>query len=264
MNRRSLKVVQAGILLCLGWAGVACASPALEFGVSAWNAQASGQGTSTEGNGQNSTVDMQSDLNMQRNWTGGLHFIWRHDLPVLPDFLVEADHVFNDGDTYLNRTITWQGKTYLANGRVQSQIDLKTVRIMAFWNPLDNPVVNLRLGLEARWLSLNVPLTGTVLEPTGPQKESVCAGGTIWLPLANVGLTFHLPGNVDLGGEWSYVRYSGSYLSDYRVQASYTFDSGVVFFAGWRRFHLRLDSHRVSVTGNLSFKGIYTGIGYAF
>ncbi|HKI82664.1 MAG TPA: TIGR04219 family outer membrane beta-barrel protein, partial [Pseudodesulfovibrio sp.] len=264
MKTGRLKVVIAGLALCVGPAWAAHASPTLDFGVSAWNAQATGQGTSTQGNGQNSTVDLQNDLGMQREWTGGAHLIFRHDLPVIPDFLVETNHLINDGNTILNRDITWQGTTYQANGPVQSQVDLKMARLLAFWNPLDNPLVNLRLGVEARWLNLNIPVTGTVQGPTGPRKESVSAGGNQWLPLGNVGLTLHLPADIDLGGEWSYVRYSGSYLSDYRVQASYTFGSGIVLFAGWRHFHLNLDNSSFTVRGDLDFKGIYTGIGFAF
>jgi len=264
MKTARLTILAAGLVLCAGAAAPALAdAPALEVGVTAWDAQASGQGTSTQGSG-NSTVDLQDDLGMQRQWTGGVHFIWRHDVPIVPNILLEANHVFNDGDTTLHRDITWQGKTFQANGPVQSQVDLKTQRIEAFWNPLDNPLVTLRLGLEARHLDLNIPVTGVVQGPTGPQKESASAGGTAWLPLGNLGLTIHLPADIDLSGEWSYVRYSGSYLSDYRAQVSYTFDSGIVLFAGWREFHLRLDDNKFSVKGDLDFKGVDTGIGYAF
>lgn len=263
MNTRRLMALLAGGALCLS-AGTAWASPMLDFGISAWNAQASGQGTSTQGGGQNSTVDLQGDLAVRRQWTGGAYFTWRDGLPFMPDFTVSADHVFNDGNTTLRRNITWQGTTYQANGPVQSQVNLKMARVLAFWNPLDNPVVNLRLGVEARWVSLDIPITGTVQGPTGPQKESTSAGGNSWLPLGNVGLTLHLPADIDLSGEWSYVRYSGSYLSDYRAQASYTFDSGLKLFAGWRRFHLRLDTGNYSVNGDLDFKGFYTGVGFAF
>lgn len=264
MKTGRLTMTLAGAALCLAWAGTAWASPMFDFGVDGWNALASGQGTSTQGGNQNSTVDLQKDLAMQREWTGGAYFIWRDGLPVVPDVLVSADHVINNGDTTLHRNITWQGKTFQANGPVQSQVDLKMARILAFWNPLDNPVVNLRLGVEARWVNLNIPITGTVQGPTGPRKESTSAGGATWLPLGNVGVTVHLPADINLSGEWSYVRYSGSYLSDYRAQASYTFDSGLKLFAGWRRFHVRLDDSSFSVKGDLSFKGFYTGVGFAF
>ena len=264
MNSGRVVLVVASCVLGLGLAGSAAASPLLELGVTAWNAQASGEGTSTQGSG-NSTINLQDDLGMQRQWTGGAYLTFRHDLPVLPDFMVETSHVFNDGDTTINRDITWQGTTYQANGRVQSQVDLKMDRVVAFWNPLDNPLVNVRLGLEARRLSLNIPLTGEVAQPGGgTQKESTSAGGTVWLPLGYAGLTLHLPGGVDLGGGWSYVSYSGNFVSDYRLQASYNFDSGFFVGLGWRRFHLHLGSNHFSVGGDLSFKGIYTSVGYAF
>lgn len=263
MKAARFTILAAGLMLAAAAPALADA-PALEFGVTGWNAQASGEGTSTGGGGSNSTVDLQRDLGMQREWTGGAHFTWRHGLPFVPNIMLGADHVINDGNTTLHRDITWQGKTFQANGPVQSQVDLKMERIEAFWNPLDNPLVTLRLGVDVRHLNLRIPVTGTVTTATGPQKESAEAGGTAWLPLGNAGVAFHLPGGVDLSGEWSYLRYSGSYLSDYRAEVSYTFDSGIMLYAGWRRFQLHLDSNSFSVKGDLRFKGLYTGIGYAF
>lgn len=256
--------MMAGCVLGLGLSASASASPLLELGVTAWNAQASGAGTSTQGSG-NSTIDLQNDLGMKRRWTGSAYLTFRHGLPVLPDLSLETTHVFNDGDTMINRDITWQGKTFLANGRVQSQVDLKMDRIVAFWNPLDDAVINVRLGLEARRLSLNIPVTGDVAQPGGgTQKESTSAGGTAWLPLGYAGLTVHLPAGIDLAGDWSYVSYSGNYLSDYRLQASYKFESGFYLALGWRRFQLRADSSKFSVRGDLGFRGIFTSVGYAF
>lgn len=264
MNSGRMALVVAVCVLGLGLALTARASPVLELGVTGWNAQATGEGTSTGGSG-NSTVDLQNDLGMQRQWTGNAHLIFRHDLPVLPDLMLETAHVFNDGNAMLSRDITWQGTTFQANGLVQSQVDLKMDRVVAFWNPLDNPVVNVRLGVEARRLDLNIPLTGTVQQPGGgTQKESVSAGGTAWLPLGYAGLTLHLPAGIDLDGGWSYVSYSGNYLSDYRIQAAYNFDSGIFIAAGWRRFNLHLESDRFSLKGDLGFKGVYTTLGYAF
>lgn len=265
MNTSKGLILFAGLALCTAWAAPARAgSPTLELGLTAWNAQASGEGTSTAGGNNNSTVDLRSDLGMERQWSGGAHFIFRPDVPLVPNLLLATDHVFGDGNATLDRNITWQGKTFQANGPVQSQVDLQMQRIEAFWNPLDNTLVTLRLGLDVRHLKLHLPVTGTVNGLTGPQKESASAGGSAWLPLGNVGLAFHLPGGLDLSGEWSYVRYSGSYLSDYRAQVTYNFDWGLQLYAGWRRFHLRLDTSSYSVKGNLNFEGVYTGIGYAF
>ncbi len=265
MNYVRVALVMTGCLLGFGLGGTAHASPLLELGVAAWNAQATGEGASTQGGSANSTVDLQNDLGMQRKWTGSIHLTLRHGLPVLPDLMVESSHVFNDGSAVINRNITWQGRTFQANGLVQSQVDLHMDRLVAFWNPLDNTVANLRLGLEARRLSLDIPITGDVTQPGGgTQKESVSAGGNAWLPLGYAGLTLHLPAGVDLDGDWSYVSYSGNYLSDYRLQASYNFDSGFFAAVGWRLFHARLDSSHVAVKGDLEFKGIYTAFGYAF
>lgn len=265
MKYARMALVVAGCLVGWGLDGTAHASPLLEVGIAAWNAQATGEGTSTQGGGSNSTVDLQNDLGMQRQWTGSVHLTLRHGLPVLPDLMVESAHVFNDGSAVVNRDITWQGRTFPANGLVQSQVDLHMDRIVGFWNPLDNAVANLRLGLEARRLSLDIPLTGEVAQPGGgTQKESVSAGGNAWLPLGYAGFTLHLPAGVALDGDWSYVSYAGNYVSDYRLQAAYNFGSGFFAALGWRRFHLRLDSSRFAVRGDLDFKGVYTAVGYAF
>ena len=264
MKFQRIVALAIGASFCAALSVPAYASPMIDLGVTGWDAQASGQGTSTQG-GQNSTVDAQSDLGLQRQWTGGAYFVFRHDIPVVPDFMVSTSHVFNDGSNTINRTITWQGKTFQANGLVQSQIKLDTDRLVAFWNPLDNPLVNLRLGLEARHVSLDVALTGTVQQQGGgTQRESATEGGSAWLPMGYAGITFYLPGGVHLGGGWSYIGYSGSHLSDYHVQASYHFSSGFYIDAGYRRYDARLDSSNFSLKADLNFKGVYAGVGYAF
>lgn len=252
----------AAVILALGLAGsgAALASPSLQLGVTAWDAQASGAASTSQG----TVVDLQSELGMQRHWGSGVYFVWHHDLPFIPDVEFEYDHLFNDGDATLSKNVTWQGKTYLANAQVLSQAELRDGRAVIFWNPLDDSFVNLRLGLEARWLNFQVPLTGTVQQGGVTQTESASAGAVAVLPLGNVGLTLYLPGHVALNGEWSYIRLAGSYFSDYRAGVSYTFRSGVVLSAGWRVLHLHLDSSRFGVKGGLEFKGMYAGLGYAF
>lgn len=264
MHPRRVTIFAASLVLAIGSIGPALASPSIDLGLTAWDVQASGSGTSNQSGSTSSTIDLQNDLGMQRQWTGGAHFIWRHDLPFVPDLMLAYSHIFNDGDTSLNRSITWNGVTYLTSGKVLSQVELKSGRVVAFWSPLDDPLVNLRVGLEARWLSLQMPLTGTVQQGATTQRETTSVGGVSWVPLGYVGLTIYLPYGVALNGEWSYVRYSGNYLSDYRADVSYAFDSGFVVSAGWRAFALNLDSSYFSVKGDLKFKGAYAGFGYQF
>jgi len=248
-------------------AAAARADSRVELGVTAWDAQASGNIHSTDPSSPNTPVDLENDLAMGRHANGGVHLVLRSGLPFLPDLRLQYDHVMSDGDTRLNKDVVWGGTIYTAKGRVKSQAELKSGRVVFFWNPLDNPAVNLRLGVEARWFSINVPLSGTAVRtnpPTPSFQASTSGGGVSWLPMANAGLTVHLPAGFDLVGEGSYTRYSGSYAYDARAGVKYHADFGLVVSAGWRRLRLHLDDTSFSVNGTVNFSGPYASVGFAF
>ncbi len=258
-----LFVAAAALLLGAGLIAPKGAFAGVEVGVTGWNTRPSGYVYSPQQGGKSNTVDFRTDLGMERHVNGGVHFILTHDLPLLPDIRLGYTHIMTDGVAYPTSSFSYQGVTYAVSGTVRSQAQLKDGRIVLFWNPLDNFVFNLRVGLEARWLSLNVPISGTALLSNGQLVQTeTSAGAVTWLPLANVGFTVHLPAGFDVRGDGSYVSYSSNYLLDARLGFDYHPGYGVILSLGYRRLELRLNDSSFSVNGDMKFEGVYAGIGF--
>ncbi len=241
----------------------------VEFVAVAWNAGITGHAydTSVRINGTSASVDFRNDLALGRNLNPGFRLVWRQGNPFVPDLEADYTHINSNGDTVLHADITWGGVTYVANGHVYSQVMLKTGHLIAFWNPVDNRFLNVRAGIEARWLNLNIPVSGKAEQTTPVQRyfEAHTAGGNVaWLPMGHLGLIVHVIHGLDVLCGGSYTWYAKSYFFDLRAGVAYHFDSGLLLSAGWRRLRLHFDDDRFTINGDMVFKGAYAGIGYRF
>lgn len=258
------------VLCCLfGAAGVAHGAPRLEFQALAWNAGVTGHAYDTriQINGSSASIDFRNDLALGYDLNPGLQLTWYPGHPFLPDLEVAYTHINSDGDTVLHADITWGGVTYAANGHVYSQVMLKTGHLAAFWNPVDNRLVDVRAGVEARWLNLNIPVSGKAVQTLPVQNyfEAHTSGGNVvWLPMWHLGLIVHATRGLDVLCGGSYIQYGKSYFFDLRAGLAYQFDSGLLLSAGWRRLRLHFDDSHFNVNGDMVFKGTYAGVGYRF
>lgn len=250
-------------------AGAAHGSSTFEFEAIAWNAGISGHAYETTiiVNGTSASIDFRNDLELGRNVNPGFRLAWHHDDPMVPDLEMTYTHIVSDGDTMLHGSITWGGVTYAADGNVFSQVMLKTGHLTAFWNPVDNRSLSLRAGVEARWLSLDIPVSGKAVQ-TAPVKryfQAHTSGGNVaWLPMVHLGLAVHATRELDVLCGGSYFQYAKSYFFDLRAGLAYHFGSGLSLALGWRRLRLHFDDSRFNINGDMVFKGAYAGMGYRF
>lgn len=267
-NRMGAAALAAGMALVLmGGAGIRTAYGAsrFEFDAGGWNARISGYAYDTQS--PSTSIDLRNDLNLQDNLNAQFGFTWRHGNRYLPDLDLGYTHIVSSGASTLHANITWGGVTYVANGRIHSQVMLKTGHVLAFWSPIDNSRFNLRTGIEFRWLNMNVPVSGTA-EKTTPTHQTYQAetssGDVAWIPMVHARFIAHLVAGLSASIQGSYIQYAKSYFFDVRTGLQYHFDSGLVLKAGWRRLRLNFDDSRFAVNGNLMFKGLYAEVGYAF
>jgi len=257
-------------LCCLFFmSGVAHGASSLEFKAVVWDAAISGSAYDTriQINGTSGSIDFRNDLALARNLNPGFQLTWRHDNIFLPDLEFGYTHINSNGETVLRANITWGGVTYAANGKVYSQVMLKTGHALAFWSPIDNRLVNVRVGVEARWLNLNIPVSGKAEQTTPIQKffeTHTSSGNVAWLPMAHFGVILHATRGLDFLFRGAYIQYAKSYFFDLRTGLAYRFGSGLQLSAGWRRLRLKFNDSRFTVNGNMVFKGAYAGIGYRF
>lgn len=210
-------------------------------------------------------VDLRKDLAMRRHASVGGRLTWRPERRAVPNVTIEYVHMVADGVVGLRRSIVWEGVTYVVDGRLMSQADLKDGGVQLSWNAFSDKVVDVRAGIEAQWYSLHLPLAGTVLEQQPVPRtyaKAVSVGTVSWLPLLGLRFVFRLPHHVSVSLKGSYLPHSANYVYDLRGRISYRFDGGLMVFAGWRRFRLHLDNGNLTVDGDLEFTGLYTGIGF--
>ncbi|MDN5864005.1 MAG: hypothetical protein L0I62_02145 [Gammaproteobacteria bacterium] len=274
-------------LLGLGASPGARADSWVEFGVGAWHTALSGKVSFPRSGVPNPQISLDGDLGMSSNWNPMYHFEWHHAIPILPDVRLEYGTLLADGSNAAHREFCYGGILYVADGRLVSQTALKLARVLFYWNPVDNSVLDLRLGLDFRWVNLDMSATGTAEVSAGDpfscaasprqrprtsaapkqtlrEQRSVSAGVVTWLPQANLGLTVHLPANFDIFFDASGVPYASSYLYDLRAGVQYRFDFGLVLTAGYRRWRLHLDNSDWSVNGDVDFRGPYATLSWNF
>lgn len=258
--------------LAFGSAALAAGSTSyVEIQANAWRADVSGTvyNTETSGSTPETHIDLNSDLGLTQNTSPNFQIDIHHAVPILPDFLIEYDDLVNDGSNNDHREITYNGVTYVANGRLISQSVLKQARLLFYWNLVDNSALDLRAGFGARWENLHLSLAGTaqVTDPQGgtqTEQGSATAGGVRMLPMVNLGLVVYLPANFDLFGDASYISYASSYFFDTSVGVDLRLPFGMVLDAGYRRLKLRLNNTKLAINGDLSYKGPYAGLGWRF
>ncbi|MGH8273716.1 MAG: hypothetical protein ACRES9_05595 [Gammaproteobacteria bacterium] len=274
-------------ILSLACASTARADSWVELGLEAWNTQISGNLSFPKSAFPNESVGFRDDLNMGRRWNPNFYFIWHNSGPFLPDLRVEYGTLLADGEN--SGDLCFDGTHF--RGDIKGQVALKLARVLFYWNPVDNSLINLRAGVDFRWVSLNTAATGAVQAnrggsstcPVSPGlsgetvgngegsptqtatfRQSKSAGVVTWLPEADLGVTVHLPAHFDILFEGSGVPYASSYLYDFRLGFEYHFASGLIFSAGYRRWRLHLDNSDWSVKGDLDFKGPYATVSWRF
>lgn len=255
------------LLLGLSLAPAARPASTVELGTAAWNPGISGSAYDTQFRYRGASIDLRDDLALGRRMDPYSWLVWRSGNAWVPDLDFAYTHVVSSGDTTLRADITWGGVTYVANGGIYSQVAFKTGHVLAFWNPVDNRLLNLRAGIEARWLNLNIPVSGRA-ELVSPRPQfyaaHTSAGDVAWVPMGDLGLVVHATRSFDVLLHGGYVKYARNYFFDVRVAFKYRFGSGLLLVAGWRRLRLHFDDSRFTVNGDLVFKGAYAGVGYGF
>lgn len=265
MNQRMFLLLFGALLLA---PIVALATPLVAVGVSSWSTGVEGIVRDTSSN-LGTNVNLNQDLHLERHLNNGIHLTLDDPIPLLPNLRLSYDRIVSNGSGNTQQSFVFGNNVYIAHANTQSQVLLKQGSALLFWTPLDNPIVNLRLGVELRWMKLNVAVSGqgTTTAPVGtgqPFQVSGSAGGVIWLPLLNAGATVHLPAGLKISADGSLIRFGSNYLYDARIGLGYSFGPGLTASLGYRRLRLHLDSSRINLNGSAQFSGVYAGVGWNF
>ncbi|MBV2130717.1 TIGR04219 family outer membrane beta-barrel protein [Arsukibacterium indicum] len=190
---------------------------------------------------------------------GSFYIALEHPVPVLPNIRVAHNQLEAQGVTLIDSQFSFGGENFTVNTTVANQVDLTNTDIVLYYEILDNSLVALDFGLNAK----HVDGSASVSEqsPNGLQGEETVSQ---WLPLVYISSKVGLPlTGLDVFAQGSYIGWSDSRMYDVQAGVGYEIvDSLAVDIrikVGYRAVNLRLDDLD-NLYSNLDFKGVFAGI----
>jgi outer membrane protein len=167
-----------------------------------------------------------------------------HPVPIIPNVKLMYTKIEQSGSG--NTTFTFDGLPF--SGKVSNDFKIENLDLIAYYEVLDN-VVSLDLGLDIRNMKIDYSIVNG-------STASDSFDETVPLLYVLVGVS-PLP-DLLISGEVSYLKYSGSSISDMTAKISYTTDFFVGFEAGYRIQKYEFDDVS-GYNADLTFDGMFAG-----
>jgi len=197
-------------------------------------------------------IDVNQDLGYDDGSLGYYYISLEHPVPLLPNVRISKTDIDEDANGRLSQTVIYGDIIFQANEDVSSKVQLDQTDITLYYSLLDT-VVNLDLGLNAKYIDSKARITGAV---SGTQTADVSG----WVPMVYAGVGADLPlTGLAIGAEGAYVKYESSSFYDFTVRATYTSPWFVGADVGYRKIKLDLDDFDDSFA-NVEFDGPYAGL----
>ncbi len=229
-----------------------------EVGGYQWTADYKGTISSDTDALQGSDIDLQNDLGYSDDKNNVIWAAIEHPVPLIPNIKITSSDLDASAQNDLERTIVFNGQSYLVTENVTTRIDLSNIEYTLYYEILDN-WVNLDLGLTLRQydgqVSLVTPPSGTNIS----EQEDV----DFTIPLIYARGRFDLPlTGVFVDAEMNIINYDDDSVSDLMVALGYESDIGLGAKIGYRMFDL--DVKDDDLTADLEFDGAYISAFYHF
>ena len=261
----SIAALQSALTLVIGLAvALPTAVSADVFGVYAggaiWSQDIDGSAVSTTdavaGVAANA-VDLQDDLGFADKRRYQLYAGLEHPLPLLPNLRVDYTKIAQNADGVLSRNIEFNGRSFSFSADVLSEVDLEQTDLVLYYELLDNDLVEIDLGLGARYLD------GFVSIADASGSSSAEFEGVI--PLAYVGTRVQLPlTGLSVAGQLRGLSYKDDSLIDANATLAWQSDLGLGVEMGYRIMELEIDEFDEIDSADLTVKGPYAGFSFRF
>lgn len=201
-------------------------------------------------------VDLERDLDFDRERNNVLYAGLEHGVPVLPNVRVNYAKVAGEGRSVLTRTVEFRGETFSISENVASEVELTQSDAVLYYELLDN-VVSLDLGIAARWIDGEIEVAS---ESAVAQAEFegvlplLYARGRVDLPLTGAWV----------GAEAMGLAFDGHSLIDASAQVGWTSPVGFGAELGWRTLRLDLDSIDDIDNAEIDISGPYAALNFYF
>lgn len=214
-----------------------------------------------QGGTQGSNIDAKDDLGIDnKNFPSVEAFagIGKHHFSLM---YTQVDY---SGDKTINRTIIFQGRTFVTNARVES--DLKT-RMLDFeyqydFLNLENILAGFSLGVigKLKYLDGEARLKSTSVGSAYDQKEDFKAP----IPMVGVGAHLGLLANIlEARAKFTGIGYRGNVFYDAMADLSLTPFPFMDIHGGYRFMKLKVDNVS-DVYADMEFSGPYLGLTIGF
>lgn len=223
----------------------------VHLGADLWQTEATG-GFGSSADFPDSAFDKQS--------LSGYFVAIEHGVPVLPNLRWQRQQLQSDGALTLNAPLSFAGATFVPAQPLQTTLALNHQSYTLYYELLDNALVQLDLGVTAKYLNGQLAVETASQRATQTLKQ--------WLPLLYLDAKVVLPGTgFDVFGQIQGVNWQGSHVYDVEAGLGYTLVDTLLLDArlklGYRLLDIKLDDVDNLYAG-LRFSGIFAGFSLHF
>lgn len=182
-----------------------------------------------------------------------------HPIPLIPNVKLQQNKLEAAGTTTLDADFSFADTVFNAGTVMQNQVDFSNTDYILYYEILDNDLVSIDLGVNAKHLDGDV----LVAQTTGNgQSASQNVSQLIPMVYSSVAVGLPLTG-LELYAQGSFVSYDGSRLYDVQGGVAYALLDNLAvdlkLKAGYRAVNLRLDDID-SLYADIEFSGVYAGV----
>jgi len=247
MRQTLISVLVASLIPALSAADIL----GVRVGANYWNYDIGGTARDQTRDSANN-IDVNKDLGYDDGSLGHYYISLEHPVPLLPNVRISKTDIDEDANGRLTNTVVYGDIIFQADEDVSSKVELDQTDITLYYSLLDN-VVNLDLGLNAKYIDSKARITGAV---SGTQNADISG----WVPMAYAGVGADLPlTGLSISADGAYVKYQSSSFYDLTVRATYTSPWFVGADVGYRKIKLDLDDFDDSYA-DVEFDGPYAGL----
>lgn len=200
-------------------------------------------------------IDVEDDLGMGKADQSVIWLGLEHAVPLIPNARIRYFDLYESASNRIQRSFEFNGQTYLASTRVDSELELNMLEGTLYYSPIDSNL-KLDLGLTIRHIDGFIRLNSIIADSRLDIDEI--------LPLAHGAVRFDIPGTgAYVGGELNAIKYDGSSMSDYNARVGWRSDFLLGVEVGYSQISLDLDNVS-QLTTELDMGGPYLALSLGF
>lgn len=187
---------------------------------------------------KSNSINLKDDLNLENSFQNFFYINIEQPINGLPNFRLGRTNIRADGVNTLNKSLTFQGKSFLVNEKINSKLNLDQVEGIVYWK-LNNTIHRLDLGFAVKDFSGEVSVSSDVSGSSGVSLSAT-------VPLIYLGYETELPLTAfTVGINSSFLKINEASLYDTLAYIRYLTESNIGLELGYRTFQLSVNSSTV-------------------